>query len=244
MAAGRSEGTEDERDSRSQRLAAFDGSAATAVSHNLNGQKLGRKGRVTRERILAAAADLIEEAGEDQVTLSAIARRASLGMSSLYNYFSDLTEVVLAVLDPVMTAGREEFEALLEDYWPDDVLPQRCQAFVAAYHRFWSRYSGLLHLRNSMADQFDLRMMRERVASTSPLIGMLERQMDRNATNGADVQSMATVLMTGIERSITLATDRRLHRMVGFGAQRDQVDVRNSVARLMELGIRDMRAQA
>src|SRR3546814_11955977 len=68
-------------------LAAAVTDACALVSHNLNGQKLGRKGRITRERILAAAIELIDSP-EEAVTLSAVARRASLGMTTLYNYFT------------------------------------------------------------------------------------------------------------------------------------------------------------
>lgn len=214
----------------------------SSVSHNLAGQKLGRKGRITRERILKAAAELIEEGGDETITLSAIARRASLGLTSLYNYFSDLTEVILALLEPVTGEGREEFIGIVRDYWPDDVLAERCLAFVQAYHRYWARNSGLLHLRNSMADQFDVRMMRQRVETANPVITYCSRQMAPEDTSDGSARPYATVLMTGVERSITLHTDRRLHRIVGYGAQRDQDDILRSVARLMEIAIRDARA--
>lgn len=213
----------------------------SSISHNLAGQKLGRKGRITRERILSAAAELIEEGGDEPITLSAIARRASLGLTSLYNYFSDLTEVILALLEPVSGEGREEFIAIVRDYWPDDELAARCVAFVQAYHRYWSRHSGLLHLRNSMADQFDVRMMRQRVSTANPVIEYFVRQMTRESEPAPSAKAFATVLMTGVERSVTLHTDRRLHRMVGLGEQRQNDDILRSIARLMELAIRDAR---
>lgn len=214
----------------------------TSVSHNLAGQRLGRKGRITRERILGAAAELIEEGGDEPITLSAIARRASLGLTSLYNYFSDLTEVILALLEPVSAEGRDEFIGILSEYWADDVLAERCLAFVRAYHQYWSRNSGLLHLRNSMADQFDVRMMRQRVESANPVISHCTRQMVPKGEPEDKARPYATVLMTGVERSITLHTDRRLHRIVGLGEQRDLEDILKAVARLMEIAIRDARA--
>jgi len=72
------------------------------VARNLHGQKLGRKGRVTRDRILAATIELLESPSGEPITMSAVARKASLGMTSLYNYFNDFSELLLAVLDPVM----------------------------------------------------------------------------------------------------------------------------------------------
>jgi len=76
---------------------------------NLQGQKLGRKGRVTRERILEAALALIEDADAEPLSLSAVARRADLRISSIYTYFADLTELFLTVLDPVDRSTQQAY---------------------------------------------------------------------------------------------------------------------------------------
>ena len=109
--------------------------ASAGVSHNLHGQKLGRKGRITRERILAAAIDLVEKTDEP-VTLGAVARAVGLGMTSLYNYFTDFTELLLAVLEPVMGTAQDEYVAQVRAYWPDEELSDRAMAFVRDYHEF------------------------------------------------------------------------------------------------------------
>src|SRR3546814_7831821 len=99
--------------------------------------------------MLAAAIELIDSP-EEAVTLSAVARRASLGMTSLYNYFTDLTELLLAVLEPVMATAEKSYLALLRDRWPDDELFDCCYRFVRAYHDFWLLHSRLLHMRNAL----------------------------------------------------------------------------------------------
>jgi AcrR family transcriptional regulator len=222
-------------------LAAAVAGACAAVSHNLAGQKLGRKGRVTRERIIAAALELIEDNADEAFTLTGVARRAGLGMSSLYNYFSDQTELLLAVLEPVMATSDEAYMAQVRLPWPDEALTASTLTFVRAYHAFWARHSGLLHLRNSLADQLDVRMMMHRINSTRPLIALLVRQMSAGAEPQQAHTSMATVLMTGIERSVTLATDKRLPKLTGlpFNVGEDRYHVSN--ARLLELAIRDLR---
>ena len=218
--------------------------AAGDVSHNLNGQRLGRKGRGTRERILAACAELLADGGEP-ISMSAVARRASLGMTSLYNYFSDLTELLLAVLEPVMATTEEGFLSMLREPWPDDELGARCLAFMQAYHGFWSKHSRLLHLRNAMADNRDERMLIHRVRSTQPLIALFVDQM---GGDGGDMQSpvrgMATVLMTGIERTVTVSTDPGLTGLFGENSRRSEEHYIVPEARLMELAIRDTRQRA
>lgn len=221
-------------------LAAAMTDACASVSHNLNGQKLGRKGRITRERILAAAIELID-APNEPVTLSSVARRASLGMTSLYNYFTDLTELLLAVLEPVMATSETAYLHVLRGRWPDDALFDCCYRFVRAYYGFWLRHSRLLHMRNALSDQRDERMLAHRIESTRPIISLLVRQMGLDAQVDGEDTSMATMVMIGIERSITIATDPDLRRQVGMlSVNEDRFLVPG--ARLMELAIRDGRS--
>lgn len=221
-----------------------DSEPAGSIGYNLNGQKLGRKGRDTRDRILAAAADLIDNEPETQISLSAVARNASLGMTSLYNYFSDLTELLLAVLEPVMATAEDEFVGQLREYWPDEELAERCGRFVAALYGFWDRHARLLHLRNNMADAHDHRVMMQRVQSTQPVILLLVKQMDGDLAAGdSPATAMATVLMTGIERSITVTTDDYVRTLFGTPNPRSKEHYLWPAARIMEMAIRDARLQ-
>ncbi|RJF91185.1 TetR/AcrR family transcriptional regulator [Sphingomonas cavernae] len=217
---------------------------AKAVSHNLNGQRLGRKGRDTRERILAATNELLAGPADVQISLSAVARNASLGMTSLYLYFNDLTELLLAVLDPVMATAEDAYISLLRTRWNEDELGARAQEFVKAYHTFWVKNSRILHLRNSMADHNDQRMMFHRVRSAQPVMLLLVEQMDGDLSKqGSPVFSMATALMTGLERVVTVTTDANLPTLL-----QSPIAFRGNLleaeSRLIELGIRDYRALA
>lgn len=218
-------------------LAANDG-----VSRNLNGQKLGRKGKETRARIIAAATELVSQDNGTPVTLSAVARKVPLGMTSLYLYFNDLTELLIAVLEPVIAAAEDAYVAQLRQRWPDEELAGRCRDFVAAYHAYWLSHSRLLHLRNSMADLHDERMMQLRVAAAIPIIHLLVRQMDGDATaTRSPPYAMASMLITGLERAATVLTDKALHRMFDDPAFNDIERFMRPAARLLELGIRDGR---
>ena len=217
--------------------------ANDSISRNLNGQKLGRKGRDTRARIIAAATELIREESDEPVTLSAVARRVSLGMTSLYLYFSDLTELIMAVLEPVSATAEQDFVWRLRTRWPDDDLASHCRDFVAAYHAYWQKDSRLLHLRNSMADAHDERIMAQRIATAQVLIALLVEQMDgKGVTAHSPRYAMASMLMTALERAATVWTDTMLHRMFDSPAFSDIERFFVPASRLLELGIRDGRA--
>lgn len=220
--------------------------AAKALSHNLNGQRLGRKGRDTRDRILAATHELLAEPGDDSaISLSAVARKASLGMTSLYLYFNDLTELLLAVLEPVMATAEEAYVSLVRERWSDAELGERTLAFVTAYHGFWVKHSRVLHLRNHMADLQNERMMLHRVASAQPVMRLMIEQMDGDMTKpDSPVFSMASALMTGLERVVTVTTDAALQDILHSPVSLARVHLLQAEARLLELGIRDYRQLA
>ena len=219
------------------------GASARAVSHNLNGQRLGRKGRDTRARILAVTAELLADPTET-VTLSAVARRAALGMTSLYAYFTDLTELLLAVLEPAMETAEDGYVGLLRTRWPEAELGACALELVRAYHAFWVKHSRLLHLRNSMSDQGDARMMLHRVKAAQVVMGLLAEQMDADpAQPTAPPYAMASAMMTGLERVMTVTTDANLPKLLSAPIP-PRTDLLVAEARLLELGIRDYRGLA
>jgi AcrR family transcriptional regulator len=177
---------------------------------NLAGQRLGRKGANTRARILEAAREVIGEGAADGLTLSAVARRAELRMSSLYNYFSDLPDLLLALLEPVVEESETAYVAQLRAYWPDAELAARCDAFVRAFHAFWSENADLLSLRNAYADNHEQRMMMQRIDMARMVIRLLGQQMGAPDTRiTGEEYDFASVLYTGLERVVIISTDDR-----------------------------------
>lgn len=182
---------------------------ADPVSHNLVGQKLGRKGQETRERILAAMLQLMDDQDGPPVTLTGVAREASVRLPNLYLYFPDMAELLLAALVRVMESAGPEYMDMLSVRWPDETLRSSCEAFLRAHYRFWTRHARILHMRNSLADEGDLRVLAYRNERSRPLLERLAFQMD-----GLDEPAinMATVLLTGIERTATVLTSPTLRK--------------------------------
>ncbi len=217
---------------------------AKGLSHNLNGQKLGRKGRDTRDRILAAAADLLAESDNPPFTLSAVARKVPLGMTSLYNYFSDLTELLLALLEPVMATAEDDYLRHLRERWPDDQLGEHCHMFMRDYYRFWRKHSRVLHLRNSLSEAGgDQRMALHRINTGIPMVKLLAFQMDENPDAGpSPAHSLATALFTGIDRLVAVRTTKIWTIPEQAAFQSSGKFELLAEARLLELAIRDGRA--
>lgn len=203
--------------------------AQSPISHNQIGQKLGRKGQETRERIISAMLQLLADPDGPPVTVSGVAREAQVRPPNVYLYFPDMGELVLAALMRVMDTAEEAYLARLRQPWPDDALHASCLAFLRAHYAFWQKHARLLHMRNAMADDGDLRVLRYRNDVTKPLIDLLAAQFDRDG----DVANthIACVLLTGIERMATVVTNPQFRIITGGATEADQ---RAHVRRLVE----------
>jgi len=62
-------------------------------------EKLTTKGRATRERIVAAASELMLQHGVARTTIEDIQEAAAISTSQMYHYFTDKNDLVAAVID-------------------------------------------------------------------------------------------------------------------------------------------------
>jgi AcrR family transcriptional regulator len=193
------------------------------VSHNQVGQRLGRKGQETRERILAAMLRLLAEEDGPPVTLTNVAKAAGVRLTNLYLYFPDMGEMLLAALGRVMDTAEEAYLEKLRQRWPDETLYESCLAFVRAHYDFWKRNARILHMRNALADAGDLRVLKYRNTVSIPLIGLIMNQMDGHAerADGCD-PPVATVLLTGLERVATVVTNPQIRIFADYRGDADQ----------------------
>ncbi|WP_237752523.1 TetR/AcrR family transcriptional regulator [Mycolicibacterium aromaticivorans] len=73
--------------------------AQSAATVAVNGRRLTRKGVQTRDRIVAVAADLMQQRGVARTTVEDIQEAAGISSSQLYHYFADKGALVAAVIE-------------------------------------------------------------------------------------------------------------------------------------------------
>lgn len=97
-----------------------------------------RRSRERVQRILDAASDLIVEHGVDTVGTRMIAERANVPVASLYQYFADKVEILLALVErdtAEMDAAVFEAVGALETISVRATVAATMRAFITIYHQ-------------------------------------------------------------------------------------------------------------
>ena len=108
--------------------------AVSATSEAAAARTRNRRGEGARLRtdILAAAADLLDETGDEQaVTLRAVARRVGISAPSIYSHFADRQAILLALAQDAFAELTERLSAA-----PGADPAARLRAVCAAYLDF------------------------------------------------------------------------------------------------------------
>jgi TetR/AcrR family transcriptional regulator, transcriptional repressor for nem operon len=172
------------------------------------------RGRATRQRILGAAADLIQRHGVAAVTLDDVERASRAGRSQLYHYFDDRDDLVRAVVhstvDTVLAAQESLllqvdslagidrwFTAIVENGTRQDAVGGCAIGSLAA------QLAGRDELtRQAFVDAF--------ARWEAPLIAGLRKMQDSGELRpDTDVTELADLTMAAIQGGLLLAQIRR-----------------------------------
>ncbi|MHC8380481.1 TetR/AcrR family transcriptional regulator [Pseudomonas sp. LB3P14] len=155
----------------------------TANSKNKLGQEIGARGALTRQGLLQATSQLLDQQSPLELSVHAIAREAGSSPATFYVYFTDVKDAIFALVETL----NEDFTAsvlpLLQGPWPRKQVKTRVQAFVEANYAFWDRHRRLLVVRNLEADLGDRRFFSLRIDMNMPALNALaERILEQRGT--------------------------------------------------------------
>lgn len=161
------------------------------------------RSRDTRERIVAAAIAAFEEHGYDDTNTAAIARRAGIGVGTLYGYFPDKRKLMLEVLDgTVREMADMVVEALDPERWvtgePRDHVRFAIEAVVGSrrispglQRILWER-----HLRDPEFRDANMAIESRMIAALEALFAALRA---RGVLRDVDAHAAAYVVHASVE---------------------------------------------
>jgi AcrR family transcriptional regulator len=134
-----------------------------------------------RERILAAARELLEVDDAERFSVDAVARRAGVSRMTVYNQFESKPKLLEALFDSLSAHGPiSEMRFVFAE--PDPLVA--LDAFIALFGRFWT-YSRRAHGRLSAAAAHDAELdaaLQERQGRRRAAVTELVRRLSPHVT--------------------------------------------------------------
>ena len=165
----------------------------------LDGRLLGRRGAQTRQRLLDATAQLLEDNGLRELRVVDIARAVDLSPATFYQYFGDVEAAVLALS---ITVGEEtaSVSALLAEDWsgPDGLGIAR--RLVEDFITNWDVHRAVLRTRNLAAQEGDDRFRTVRNESLRPLTEGIAAKVAAREDSGLSSYAAAAAMVSMLER--------------------------------------------
>lgn len=171
---------------------------------NQNGQRLGAKGRRTRQRLIDVTIDLLESHGLRDLTVAEVARTAETSAATFYVYFEGVTEVVLAALEHA-DLNQPELMALLDEDLCGERGLKLTRDFVVLYCEIWASHRTVFRVRNLAAEEGDSRFVAARLRLAEPILKALAARVDAaqragRVTGELHALSTAAAIVTLLER--------------------------------------------
>lgn len=166
---------------------------------------MGRKGRDTRAKLIAAAEHLIRTRSLRDIGPTDIAREAGVPTPTFYVYFEDVGAALLAAIEPYRQST-PELLALIEQGWTPKTAPDSARAFVAHYLGFWENNFALLRAKTLASDEGDERFLTQKLADMKPLLQAITRMV----ADGQEAGHIPAHLLPGAVAGTVLSALERL----------------------------------
>ena len=191
----------------------------------LDGRPLGKRGALTRRRLLNATGHLLETNGLRDLRVVDIAREVGTSPATFYQYFRDVPEAVLALAEEVgeQTAPLRD---LLEQPWRGSDGLELARALVDGFLLYWDQHRAILRTRNLAAQEGDQRFRDVRNRSLEPLTEAIAAQVAAASPEGLAPYAAAAALVAMMERMAAFHVD-----LEPYGVSR--ADVVETTARIL-----------
>jgi TetR/AcrR family transcriptional regulator, transcriptional repressor for nem operon len=176
--------------------------------------KLTAKGRATRERIVAAASELMLLRGVARTTIEDIQRAAAISTSQMYHYFADKDDLVTAVIDfqsdnvlGVQHLGLDRIETIKDLYRWRDIMVNLVRGLgcaggcpIGSMANELSEWDPVARARLARSFAEWENMIRD---------GLVAVAARGELAEGADVDRIALAMLAGIQGGLLLSQVRR-----------------------------------
>ncbi|MGE4607651.1 MAG: TetR family transcriptional regulator [Myxococcota bacterium] len=153
------------------------------VTVDQNGRPLGPRALDTRNRLLQATVDLLDQKSVREVAVVDIARNSDTSPATFYQYFKDVSEAILRLAE----RAAEEMPVMLdliERPWHGSAGLDTARALSDAFIQHWDAHRAVLLVRNLAADEGDRNFQKVRRVALRPVLDQLAQKIEESKLAG------------------------------------------------------------
>ena len=132
------------------------------VRPNAYGRAPLKRGLATREKLLIAVAEMIEEMPYHELRVAEIARRAGTSAATFYHYFGDVGTAVLEIVDAHAHRFCAVIDSALAHTSDGQMTWEAASAVAGEFLQFWELHRGLLRMVDTATEEDDIRFFKLR----------------------------------------------------------------------------------
>jgi len=199
-----------------------------------DGRVPGRRGRATRDKLLACTADMLEKSSYRDLKVIDIARCAGTSPATFYQYFPEVEAAVLELARALTDEGSTLVALIKQSPWRGPDGYGTALELTDAFLDLWERHRAILRVVDLSTAEGDLHFQNIRThllnEVTIALREAIEGARDRKGARDIDPMAQAATL-------VSMLAHVAAHRY-GFEFWGIRVDkIRDSVARLLYTGV-------
>jgi AcrR family transcriptional regulator len=194
------------------------------------GRPLGPRALKTRQRLMEATFELLEERSVLDLSVVDIARKVGTSPATFYHYFKDVEEVALRLAEE----AADELPGMLEriDGARDGKLDlDTSREIVDAFVSHWDANHAVLQLRNLAADRGDKRFMKVRRDTLKPVLEHFAGRIADAQKEGRVSEAVHPYVAAAALGSILERLSAHHRDLAFFGASRE--DLVETCARIL-----------
>lgn len=209
--------------------------AAGAASTDLraaDGRTPGRRGRETRERLLATLGELLESTGYRELKVVDVARAAGTSPATFYQYFADVEQAVLVLGEGIM-ADASALAGHVGDDWVDD---RRVAARVVdEFMEFWEAHRSVLRVIDLATEEGDLRFQALRTRALNAITEALAEVIRAHQRAGTVPEVLDPMATAGVLVAMLAHVSSHRYGFESWGIR--TAELKKSLARILQLTV-------
>ena len=197
-----------------------------------DGRVPGRRGRVTRQKLLACTADMLRSRSYRELKVVEIAREAGTSPATFYQYFPDVESAIMVLAEEMVTQQRSRFSDLVRtNTWRGKAGYQGATDLADEFITFWEEHQPVLRVVDLATEEGDGRFANVRTRLLNDFYNSLSDALQDAKAAGRVADEVEPMATAGVLVSMLAHVAAHRYGFEFWGVR--TADLRTAMARII-----------